>query len=106
MQKLKIKIRKGDNVIVNAGKDNGKKGKILRVINSTDSVIIEGVGEVKKRRKPKKSNEKGQVVNIATPIHVSNVSLYCSNCGKGVRTGVKMEGSKKVRICTKCKGII
>jgi len=93
-------------VIVNAGKDKGKKGKVLRVINATGRVIVEGVGEVKKRRRPKKSGEKGQVVAMATPIHASNVSLFCSNCKKCVRIGAKMEGDKKVRVCVKCKGVI
>ncbi|OHB17551.1 MAG: 50S ribosomal protein L24 [Parcubacteria group bacterium RIFCSPHIGHO2_01_FULL_45_26] len=116
MAKTKIKIKKGDTVIVNSGKDKGKKSKVLRVITDTGRIIVEGVGEVKKRRKPKKSNEKGQMLVMATPIHVSNVALFCGTCTKGVRTRVKMEGAKparpngrsggRIRICVKCKGVI
>ncbi|HEY4504413.1 MAG TPA: 50S ribosomal protein L24 [Candidatus Paceibacterota bacterium] len=106
MSKLKIKIRKGDNVVVLAGKDKGQKGKVLRVLPEMGKLIIEGMNIVNKRRRPKKSNEKGQTLKLALPLDVSNVALWCNSCGKGRRVGSRMEGGKKIRICVKCKGSI
>ncbi len=68
-----MKIKKGDNVIVIAGKDKGKKGKIIRVLVTTNKVVIEGLNMAKKHQRPRKSNEKGSMINIAMPIHASNV---------------------------------
>jgi large subunit ribosomal protein L24 len=101
MAETRIKIKKGDTVMINAGK--GKKGKVLRVLREAGKLVVEGVGEVKKRRRPRKAGEKGQVVTMTTPVHASNVSLFCSSCGKGVRVGSKIDGDKKLRVCTKCK---
>ncbi len=101
-----MKIKKGDNVIVLSGKNKGQKGKILSVLRDKDKVIIEGVNEAKRRRKPRKSGEKGQTVTIAQPLAISNVALWCKSCGKGVRVGSAIEGGKKVRVCVKCKGVL
>jgi len=96
-----MKLKKGDNIIVNAGKDKGKKGKILKVLKDRDAVIVEGVNMRKKRQRPKKQGEKGQTIEIAHPIHVSNVQIFCPACGKGVRLGAS-DGKKKGRVCKKC----
>ena len=113
MRKSKIKIklqnsklRKGDVVVVLSGKDKGKKSKILSMIREKNKIIVEGINQVKRRRQPKKSGEKGQVIVISQPIHASNLALYCNNCKRGVRTRAFMEGTKKVRICVKCKEVI
>lgn len=68
-----MKIRKGDNVVVLAGKEKGKKGKIVRVLVSENKVIIEGLNMVKKHQRPRRTNEKGSIINVAMPIHASNV---------------------------------
>ncbi|HBA45747.1 50S ribosomal protein L24 [Candidatus Nomurabacteria bacterium RIFCSPLOWO2_02_40_28] len=68
-----MKVKKGDNVIVIAGKDKGKKGKIVRVLVSLNKVIIEGINMSKKHQRPRKSGEKGSMINVAMPIHASNV---------------------------------
>lgn len=80
-----MNIKKGDNVIVLSGKDKGKKSKVLRVLREAGRVIVEGVNVQKKRRKPKKSNEKGQTISLTMPIDVSNVAHFCPICKKGVR---------------------
>ena len=97
-----MKIKKNDNVIVITGKDRGKQAKVLRVLREEDKVLVEGVNLKKKRQRPRKEGEKGQTIDMSHPVHISNVLLYCSSCGKGVRLGVKVNGSKKVRICKKC----
>ncbi|MEK7535567.1 MAG: 50S ribosomal protein L24 [Patescibacteria group bacterium] len=80
-----MNIKKGDNVIILAGKDKGKKAKVLRVLKAEGKLVIEGVNEVKKHRRPKKAGEKGQIVTISMPIDVSNVAHFCDKCKKGVR---------------------
>ena len=68
-----MKIKKGDNVIILAGKDKGKKGKIVRALPKTSKVVVEGANMLKKHRRARTSTEKGTIVNVAMPIHVSNV---------------------------------
>ncbi len=95
-----MKIRKGDTVKVIAGKDKGKTGSVLIVLRDTEQVIIEGVNEVKKHQKNKRSRSQGQIVEKSMPVHVSNVSLMEGN--KTVRAGYTFEGEgekrKKVRV--------
>jgi len=68
-----MKIKKGDNVIIITGKDKGKKGKIVRVLVKKNKIIVEGLNMMKKHQRPRKSGEKGSMVNVAMPIAVSNV---------------------------------
>ena len=68
-----MKIKKNDNVIILAGKDKGKKGKITRVLPKLNKVVVEGLNMVKKHQRPRRSNEKGSVISMALPIHASNV---------------------------------
>ncbi|OGI82654.1 50S ribosomal protein L24 [Candidatus Nomurabacteria bacterium RIFCSPLOWO2_02_FULL_44_12] len=68
-----MKIKKGDNVVIITGKDKGKKGKIVRVLVSANKVIVEGLNMTKKHQRARKTNEKGQMINVAMPIHASNV---------------------------------
>ena len=70
-----MKLKKGDNVILITGKDKGKKGKIVRVLVKKEKVIVEGLNMMKKHQKARKSNEKGSMVDVAMPIHVSNVKI-------------------------------
>lgn len=99
----KIKIKKGDNVLVVAGKDRNKKGVVSRVITEKNQVVIDGVNLVVKHMKARKAGEKGQKAKIAKPLNVSNVMFVCSKCGKAARIGyrVSAEGNKE-RICKKC----
>ena len=93
-----MKLKKNDNVIVIAGKEKGKSGKIVRVLVSQNKVVIEGLNVVKKHQRPRKSNEKGTMVNVAMPIHASNVMLIDPKSGKQTRLGKKKVGDKMVRI--------
>ena len=70
-----MKLKKGDNVIIITGKDKGKKGKIVRSMPKKGKVIIEGLNMVKRHQRARKSNEKGSMVDMAMPIHASNVKL-------------------------------
>ena len=95
-------IKKGDTVKIIAGKDNGKSGKVLKTFPARGLVTIDGINVYKKHVRPKREGEKGDVVSIIRPIRISNVMLFCSSCGKGVRVGAKIENDKKTRICKKC----
>ncbi len=68
-----MKLKKGDNVIVITGRDKGKKGKIVRVLPSDNKVVVDGINMMKKHQRPRKSDEKGQMINMSMPIHASNV---------------------------------
>lgn len=99
-----MRIKKNDKVKVIAGKDTGKSGKILNIVNSKGKVVVEGVNIIKKHVRPKKDGEKGQRVEIAVPIDVSNVMLICPSCSKETRVGYQIgEDGKKSRVCKKCK---
>jgi len=96
-----MKLKKGDNVIVIAGKDKGKKGKIVRVLVAKNRVVVEGVNTMKKHQRPRKSGEKGQVLDIAMPLNSSNVMIVDPKTGKGSRIGKKKVGDKMVRVTRK-----
>ncbi len=96
----KVKIKRGDNVIVTTGKNKGSKGEVLEVIRKEGKdprVIVAGVNIVKKHVKPSASNPQGGIVEKEASIHVSNVALMDKN-GKATKTGSKVEGDKKVRV--------
>lgn len=101
-----MKVKKGDNVIVLAGKDKGKTGKIVRSIPDDLKVVVEGVNMRKRHLRPKKQGEKGQIAEMAVPMHVSNVMIVCGKCGKPTRVGYNVNGDVKNRICKKCKATI
>lgn len=96
-----MKIKKDDNVIVIAGKDKGKKAKVIKALPALDKVIVEGVNVRSRRVRARRSNEKGQVVQTPLPIHVSNVQLVDPSTGKGTRVRTEIVKGKKVRIAVK-----
>lgn len=99
-------IKKGDNVQIMAGKDRGKRGKVLSVDKRSGRALVEGVNVFKKHQRPKRQGEKGEIVNVSRPLNAANIMLVCSSCDKPVRVGYKKEGGEKVRYCKKCKSTI
>lgn len=100
---MKLKLKKGDKVIVTAGKARGQQGKIVRVLPRDNKVIIEGINLVKKRERSRREGKKGQVLEKAAPLDASNVQILCPGCGKGGRVGYKSEQNVKMRICRRCQ---
>ena len=92
----KFHIKKGDTVIVNAGNDKGKTGKVLEVVRDKDRVIVEGVNMVSKHTKPNSKFPQGGIIKQEAGIHISNVQLMDAS-GKATRVGYRMDGDKKVR---------
>ena len=97
-----MNIKKGDNVVVIAGKDKGKKGKVLEVSPKTGRVVVEDVNVLSKHKKPRSAQDKGGIVKTAHPIEASNVMVVCANCGKATRVAHKELDGKNARICKKC----
>ena len=99
----KLNIKKDDTVVVITGKDKGKKGKVMSVLPSKGTALVEGVNLATKHKKPRKQNEQGGIIKQEAPIQLSNVMLVCSKCGKATRPAKKiLEDGRKVRVCKKC----
>lgn len=97
-----MKIRKNDQVLIISGKDRGRKGKVIEALPKQGKVVVEGLNIRKKHIRPKKSGEKGQIVELPAPLDGSDVKIICPKCGKAVRVRYKIEGGKKYRVCKKC----
>jgi len=97
-----MKIKIGDTVLILAGKDKNKKGKVIKVLPKENQLVVEGVNLKKKHVKPRRQGEKGQIVEVPMSLNVSNVKLICPKCKKSVRVGYKVAEKNKYRICRKC----
>ena len=93
----KFKLKKGDEVIVIAGKDKGKKGKIIKMLPKKNKAIVSEINKVKKNQKPD-NNQPGGIIEKEMPIHISNLSFFDPNTKKGIKIGYKILKDKKVRI--------
>lgn len=100
-----MKIRKNDTVKILQGKDQGKTGKVLRVLGKKDKVLVEGVNMYKKHVR-KMGQTEGGIIELSKPMDISNVALVCPACKKETRVGFKLEGKEKVRVCKRCKEVI
>ena len=95
---VKFKIKKGDKVIVIAGKDKGKKGDVMQIIIDENRAVVSGVNIAKRHAKAQGANE-GGIINKTLPIHISNLALLDPKDGKATRVGYKtLDGGKKVRV--------
>lgn len=100
------RIRKNDTVIVVAGKDKGKTGKVIRVLPKKSKVIVEQVNMVKKHQRPNQENRTGGIVDKEAPLHISNVVLLDGKTGKGTRFKVSTgKHGDKVRVATKTETV-
>ena len=93
----KFKLKKGDDVIVLAGKDKGKTGKIVKMMPKQMKAVVSEINKVKKNQKPD-NNQPGGIIDKEMPIHISNLSFYDPELKKGVRIGYKFKNNKKTRI--------
>jgi large subunit ribosomal protein L24 len=101
-----MKIKKGDNVIVLAGKDRGKTGKVLDSLPLRGEVIVEGLNKVKKHQKSRGKDRKGGIIEISMPMNVSNVAVVDPKTNKPTRIGYEERGGKKVRVTKKSKSVL
>lgn len=96
-----MKIKKGDKVMVIAGKDRGKRGKVLLALPKEDRVVVEGVNIVKRHQKATKQRQSGQIIDKTLPVHVSNVMILDPKTGKPTRIRIKRINGKYTRIAKK-----
>jgi len=106
-----MNIIKGDKVLVIAGKDRNKTGKVLKSYPKDRTLLVEGVNLAKKHQRAKKQGQKGQIISLPRPVDESNAMLICPKCSKATRVriaqvGQGKGGAKRVRICKKCKAEI
>ncbi|NSW87498.1 MAG: 50S ribosomal protein L24 [Syntrophobacteraceae bacterium] len=107
MKAQKYHIKKNDTVLVIAGKDKGKSGKVLRVIPKKDRAIVEKLNMAKRHLKPSQQNRQGGILEREAPLHISNLKLICTKCTDPTRVGYRiLEDNRKVRYCKKCNEII
>ncbi len=102
-----MRVAKDDTVIVIAGDDKGKTGKVLKVFPDKQRIIVEGVNFIKRHTRARSRMEPGGVIEKEGPIHVSNVMVICPRCGEGTRPKrTRLVEGRRVRVCDKCNEII
>jgi len=102
-----MKIRKNDTVLVTAGKDRGKRGKVRFAYPKKNRVIVEGINFIKKHSRAQGQARQAGIIDLEAPIDVANVMLLCQKCNRPTRVGfTSLEDGRKVRICRKCKEVI
>jgi large subunit ribosomal protein L24 len=102
----KFKLKKEDTVQIIAGKDKGKRGRILKILRDKDRIVVEGINIVKKAKKRRSQQDRGGIVEVEAAIHSSNVMIICKKCGP-TRIGYKFDSDQgarnnKIRVCRKC----
>jgi large subunit ribosomal protein L24 len=95
-------VRKGDQVVVIAGKEKGKRGRVLRLLTEKGRVVIERVNLVKRHTKPSQRQPRGGILEKEGSVEASNVALWCGKCVAPRRAHQHIEGDTKKRVCTKC----
>ncbi len=98
----KMRLRKGDTVVILSGKDRDRRGKILRVLPKDGKVVVEGLNLAKKHSRPTKTSPQGGVIDIPMPLSASKVMLICPGCSKPTRISRDTIGNEPVRACKHC----
>jgi len=95
-------IHRNDEVQIISGVEKGKTGRVLRVLVAQESVVVEGANKVFKHVRKSQQNPQGGRIESEAPLHISKVAVRCEKCGRGVRSRVRKENNKTIRVCTKC----
>lgn len=101
-----MKIKVNDQVKIITGKERGKTGKVVQVFPGAQKVVVEGLNKMKRHLRPRAKSERGQVLELAAPLHVSNVLLVCPRCQRATRVGKTLEAGAKKRRCHQCREFI
>lgn len=103
-----LRVKKGDMVAVLAGKDKGKKGKVISINSAVKRAVVEGINLVKKhKRRTQQDQQHAGVVPIESPISLSNIMVICKNCDGASKVGFSvLKDSSKVRVCKKCGEVV
>ena len=103
---MAAKIKKGDRVVILAGRDKGKKGEVVRVFPKESRVVVQGLNLVKRHTKPSQADPQGGIKTKEAPLHISNVAFSDPKSGEPTRVGFRVEGDKKVRYAKKSGEVI
>ena len=96
-------VRRGDTVGIIAGRERGKRGKVLRVVTEKNRVVVEKVNMIKKHQRPTQKVRQGGIIERESPLALSNVLVVCGRCDKPVRSGIKaLADGRKLRVCKRC----
>jgi len=107
MKAASYHIRKDDRVMVIAGREKGKIGKVLKVLPKKDRALVERVNMIKRHSRPTQKAPQGGIIEKEAPVHISNLMVVCGKCGDPVRVGRKtLEDGRRVRVCKKCGEMI
>lgn len=101
-----LKIKKGDTVVILAGKEKGKTGEVLECFPKESKVTVKGLNMIVKHNKPRSAQDKGGIVRLEGKLDISNVMVICPNCNKATRVEMEIAGDKKVRKCKKCGAVL
>jgi len=102
-----MKIRRNDNVLVIAGRDRGKKGKVHRLYPAQGRALVEGVNRIKRHTKPRGGARQAGIIEREAPVPISNLMLLCTKCNQPTRVGFRfLDDGTKVRVCKKCQEVI
>ena len=101
-----LKIKKGDTVVILAGKEKGKTGEVLECFPKESKVTVKGLNMIVKHNKPRSAQDKGGIVSLEGKLDISNVMVICPNCNKATRVEMEIAGDKKVRKCKKCGAVL
>ena len=102
-----MKIRRNDTVVIIAGKDKGKRGKVRHAWPDEERVIVEGANMIKRHSRARRAARQAGIIELEAPIRVSNVMLVCEKCGEPTRVSFNfLDDGKKVRICNSCREVI
>lgn len=103
---MAAKIKRGDKVLIIAGKDRGKTGKVLRVLPREGRVIVEGINMIKRHVRRRTPAIQAGIITREAPIHISKVMFLCNKCGKPTRIGFRLLAEGKVRFCCRCQEVM
>lgn len=98
-----MKLKKGDEVIITAGKDKGKRGKIEKIFPKIAKILVPGVNMYKRHLKTQGQGKPGGIIDLNKPLAVAKVALVCPRCSQPTRVGYRIEEKSKARVCLKCK---
>ena len=97
-----MKLKKGDKIVVTAGKDRGREGTVEKVFVNTQVVLVPGLNQYKRHTKKRSDKQPGEIVTLSRPLPVGNIALVCPKCKLPTRVGYRLLNDKKVRVCRKC----
>ena len=104
---MAAKIRRNDTVRVMTGKERGRQGQVRQVLPRKGRAVVTGINMSRRHRRPRSATDPGGLVDVESPVHLSNLRVVCPSCERPTRVGFRLlDGAKKVRYCKRCDGAV